>query len=230
MGATVRGGFAWKASLPYLTPFVLFILITAGGEPLAGAWYPAVYVVKIVIVCAALIVLRHSFEELRSVPTVRALMFGLVVGMLVFALWVWVESRRFVPPLPFGGKRAAYNPFDSIESVAARAAFIAVRLFGMVAVVPVMEELLWRSWMLRILVREDFKRVPLGKFTVGSCLISAAMFSLTHPEWLSAFLTGLAYNMVIYHTKNLWVCIVAHATTNLALGIYVLATGSWELW
>src|SRR5207253_7378060 len=130
--------------------------------------------------------------------------------------------RRLVPALPLTGSRAAYDPFAAIDSDAARTVFIGVRLVGLALVVPVMEELLWRSWLLRIAVREDFKKVALGTFTWASCLISAAAFALVHPEWLSAFLCGLAYNFVLYRTKNLWACIVAHATTNLALGIYVL--------
>jgi hypothetical protein len=30
--------------------------------------------------------------------------------------------------------------------------------------------------------------------------------------------------------KDLLSCIVAHAVTNLGLGLYVRATGSWALW
>ena len=31
-------------------------------------------------------------------------------------------------------------------------------------------------------------------------------------------------------TRNLWDCVVAHAVTNLLLGIYVMKTGAWALW
>jgi hypothetical protein len=30
-------------------------------------------------------------------------------------------------------------------------------------------------------------------------------------------------------TRNIWDCVAAHATTNLLLGIYVVATGEWWL-
>jgi hypothetical protein len=31
-------------------------------------------------------------------------------------------------------------------------------------------------------------------------------------------------------TRSIWDCVVAHLVTNLLLGIYVIATGTWELW
>ena len=30
------------------------------------------------------------------------------------------------------------------------------------------------------------------------------------------------------HTRNIWDCVVAHAVTNLLLGVYVVATGEWQ--
>jgi len=236
MPETRRTQLDWKASLPYVAPFLIFMAFTAGIEPRAGAWYPLIYGVKVVAVLAALIFFWRKFEELRARPSLGAVTLGFGVGVLVFAEWAFVETPRgdathgLIPPLPLMGAREGYNPFDKIESGAARLAFISVRMFGLALLVPLMEELLWRSWLIRIIVKEDFKRVPMGTFTRASCLISAGMFALVHPEWLSAFITGLAYNFVLYRTKNLWACVIAHATTNLALGIYVLTTRTWNLW
>jgi CAAX prenyl protease-like protein len=236
MTETKRAPFDWKTSLPYVAPFVVFMIFTAGIEPRAGAWYPAVYGAKIVAVLALLIFFWKQFEELRARPSFGAIAIGLGAGIIVFLEWAFVETPRgeashgLIPPLPLMGAREGYNPFEKIESDAARLAFISVRLFGLALLVPVMEELFWRSWLIRMVVREDFKRVPMGTFTWASCLASAGLFALAHPEWLSAFLCGLAYNFVLYRTKNLWACVVAHATTNLGLGIYVLATGTWVLW
>ena len=41
---------------------------------------------------------------------------------------------------------------------------------------------------------------------------------------------GVAYNLLLYRTKSLYACIVAHGVTNLAPAIYVLATGEWSFW
>jgi membrane protease YdiL (CAAX protease family) len=34
---------------------------------------------------------------------------------------------------------------------------------------------------------------------------------------------------LMVRTRNIWDCVVAHALTNLILGIYVVTTGTWRL-
>ena len=41
---------------------------------------------------------------------------------------------------------------------------------------------------------------------------------------------GLAYGLLFIRTRDVWAACLAHATTNLALGAYVLSTGHWEFW
>jgi membrane protease YdiL (CAAX protease family) len=57
-----------------------------------------------------------------------------------------------------------------------------------------------------------------------------AASALSHPEWLVAVIASLAYGLWIRRTRSLFGAIVAHATTNGALGAYVLATGEWQYW
>ena len=40
----------------------------------------------------------------------------------------------------------------------------------------------------------------------------------------------LDYSLVLYRTRSLAQCILAHAVTNLALAIYVIASGKWYFW
>ncbi len=53
---------------------------------------------------------------------------------------------------------------------------------------------------------------------------------LVHPEWLPALLTGLAWAGLLAMTRSVTACVVSHAVANLALGIYVLATGNYQFW
>ena len=46
----------------------------------------------------------------------------------------------------------------------------------------------------------------------------------------AGFLAGLAYGLLFLRTRDIWAACIAHASTNLALGFYVLATGHWEFW
>jgi len=60
--------------------------------------------------------------------------------------------------------------------------------------------------------------------------VNVALFTLSHPEWLAAAIFALALCFLVRLTKNLFACILCHATTNLLLGIFVLHTGQWQYW
>ena len=108
--------------------------------------------------------------------------------------------------------------------------FIAVRLFGLVLLVPLIEELFWRSFLIRWLINPDFHKVPIGRVTPIAAAVSSAVFALSHPEWLPALLTGLLWAWLLWQTKSLSACVISHAVANLALGLHVLATGDWKYW
>jgi uncharacterized protein len=61
-------------------------------------------------------------------------------------------------------------------------------------------------------------------------LVVAGAAAVAHPEWLIAFIANAIYNLWLGRTRSLFATIVAHATTNAILGIYVLRTGNWQLW
>lgn len=93
-----------------------------------------------------------------------------------------------------------------------------------------MEELFWRSFLLRYLVNSDFRQVPLGTLTPSALVISVALFGAEHNQWFAGIIAGLLYTLLLYRTKSLFSCIVAHVVTNSLLGVYVLATQKWQYW
>lgn len=93
-----------------------------------------------------------------------------------------------------------------------------------------MEENFWRSFLLRYFSVPDFRKIPVGTFTWGALAITSVLFGLLHSEWLVAILCGVIYALLLKLTRSLYACIVAHSVTNLALGIYVVTTGSWQYW
>ena len=59
----------------------------------------------------------------------------------------------------------------------------------------------------------------------------AAYALMTHTsEPLAAVVWFSMVTWLYVRTKSIWDCVVAHAVTNLLLGIYVIWTGSWYLW
>ena len=137
----------------------------------------------------------------------RALVWGAPAGIVVLAVWVLPEHcelyRRFFI-LGEGGTAAV----DESGPV-----LLAIRLFGSAFVISVAEELF-------------FRRFLIG-FAGFWC--SLALFAVEHDRFLVAIFAGFVYAL-LYERKGLASAIVAHATTNLALGAYVLLTGEWAFW
>lgn len=57
------------------------------------------------------------------------------------------------------------NPYSLGLSHAQAKTLIIIRLLGAAAIVPVMEELFWRSFLLRYLISPEFKKVGAGTFS-----------------------------------------------------------------
>ena len=134
---------------------------------------------------------------------------GLVAGLAVFALWIlpeqfdwpWYRSWCIVGE---GGTRAVAE---------AGATLVAVRLVGSAFVISVAEELFFRRWLVGF----------------AGFWWMVVLFAVEHDRWLVGALAGAAYGWLCLR-RGLGAAIVAHATTNLALGLWVLRTGQWQFW
>ena len=102
----------------------------------------------------------------------------------------------------------------------------------LVIIVPLVEEIFWRGFLLRWLIDSDFLKVPVGTFQWKSFGVVSLLFMLEHtpPDWPAALLTGALFNLVAIHTRSLSSCVLVHAVTNLGLGLYVLQTGKTGFW
>jgi CAAX prenyl protease-like protein len=215
---------ASNAWIGYVAPMVAFVALT-WAEGQAGKSYIWVYIAKVIIVCALLFAFRKTWRDIR--PDWRMVIPGVLVGLAVFAEWVLIDQAV---PYPHLGTRSALDPFVGIQDAATRALFLGFRFFGLAVMVPVMEELFWRSFLIRYFTSPDWEKIPVGTFSWGAFAIVSALFGGIHPEWLAAVICGVAYGLLLRQTKSLFACVIAHGTTNLALGIYVLVTHNWKYW
>ena len=148
--------------------------------------------------------LKSSVSRLKS-----SLLPGLFVGLAVFAIWILPEQfdisfyRRFCI-IGEGGTQAVAE---------ASAAMIAVRLIGSAFVISVADELFFRKWLI----------------SFAGFWWMVALFAIEHDRWLVGAIAGVAYGF-LYLRRGLLAAIVAHATTNLVLGLWVLKTGQWQFW
>lgn len=211
---------------PFVAPFVAFLLLT-GIEPRFAAHYPLFYTVKIVLVGALLIALRRHLPEVR--PGGSGIALATLTGVLLF--FVWIGLDRLTPHFAFLGRREGYDPFAEIADARLRTAFLCVRFFGLCVMVPLVEEIFYRGFLLRFVTDlDDFRRAPIGKLTFGAVAVNVVGMALTHPEWLAAAVFSLSMCLLLIRTRNLFACVLAHGVTNLMLGVYVLQTHDWKYW
>ncbi len=216
-------------------PFALFMLFVALQPLLAShvdeRWLA---VARALVVGALLLFFWRSYSELHpkssryisvgNVPaTFRAVGLAIGVGIAVFAAWIHLDSgwvafemgRGFVPTRADG----------SLDMT-----LVALRLAGFALVVPVMEELFWRSLVMRWIDARDFLAVDPRRASFIAFALSCALFALEHSQWLAGLLAGAAYGWLYLRSGNLWIPIISHATTNGILALWIVATGSWRFW
>lgn len=207
----------------YVAPMATFMLITT----LEGLWpgaYPWLYGVKVIVVSTLLGILARPWQDVR--PGGKVTVTAIAVGLIVFAEWILLDQWI---PYPHLGERVGYNPFVSLTGWILPV-FLAFRFYGLVVMVPIMEEIFWRSFLLRYLSVPEFQKIPVGTFTWGAFAISCVLFGLLHSEWLVAIICAIIYTLLLKVTKSLYACMIAHSTTNLALGIYILMNSAWRYW
>ena len=119
-------------------------------------------------------------------PSLFETLAAVLVGLVVFGLWITLTARW----MQIGQATAAFVPLDAQGQLLWP--LIAVRWLGATLLVPVMEELFWRSFLMRWFNNPQFERVPPGQTTLKAVVLSTFVFMLAHPLWLAAVVAGLA--------------------------------------
>lgn len=220
-----------RSALVRIAPFALFMLLLGlrGALPADGSlgfdprW---VYGVAVLGVGGLLWSFRREYGELsrQLLPSGREALLAVGVGVAVFWLWIHLDS----PMLRVGDGSAPFTPTDASGDL--QWPLIGVRWIGAALLVPLMEELFWRSFLMRWIDSPQFESVPPQRVGLKAIALSTFVFMLAHTLWLAAIIAGLAYAWLYIRTGKLWVAVIAHAVTNGALGIWVVATGSWIFW
>jgi CAAX prenyl protease-like protein len=105
-----------------------------------------------------------------------------------------------------------------------------LRAIGSIVAVPIAEELAFRGYLTRRFIADDFEQVPLGAFTWYSLILSSLLFGLLHGRWLAGTLAGVLFAVALYRRGRMLDAIIAHATANALVTMYVLYTQNWAAW
>ncbi|MYM41665.1 CAAX prenyl protease-related protein [Pseudoduganella sp. CY13W] len=217
-----------QAGVARVLPFVIYIAFIAIADGLSRIGMSAdalrwLYPVKITAVSIALVVFWKQYQELATIHIRwRSLFLSASAGLLVLWLWITLNADWMIV-----GHSAGFDPRDDGHI---NWWLVSVRLFGGAVVVPVMEELFWRSFLMRWIVAQDFKTVVPATINCKSFIVSVILFGIEHNQWLAGIVAGCVYSLLYMRTNKLCLSILAHAVTNGGLGLWILASGQWSYW
>lgn len=209
-------------------PFALFIAglairgASTGVFSLDARWW---YAPQAGAAALALMVFAPRYDELRAWPrSGLTIATSIAVGAAVFVLWIGADAdwmRIGHPVASYVAERAD----GSIDW-----GFAALRLVGAVMIVPIVEELFWRSFFMRWLDGRGWNVRDPSTASWFAVIASSCVFALAHDRWLAGVIAGLAYAALYRRTGLLWSAVLAHACTNLLLGAWVLNGHAWMYW
>lgn len=242
------GASEWPSRYPWIPlvlPFAVYMLCGAFepteekpfrllGFVIEYSAYPVVYTVKILLTMAAMGAVWPGYRQFPFRVTLLAPFVG-AVGVLV---WIGICKLELESTLlgPLGlesllglGTRSAFNPFEELSDRPLWAyGFLAVRFWGLVAVVPFVEEFFIRAFVMRFVIGADWWKVPFGTLTPAAIAAGTLVPVLMHPaELFAAAVWFTLVTWLMYQTRSIWDCVVAHAVTNLLLGTWVVLSGDW---
>lgn len=220
--------------VPYVAPYLAFMLAVQFQSP---GWFDETIVMPVlqVLLPAALLIhygRRGAYPDLRGFRfTTLGVAGDVLLGLAIAALWM-------VPP-EMGWLGKPERGFDPERFGAEQAHLVlAFRLVGYAAVTPFMEELFVRSFLLRaaelvhvsrkgvdIDFDGDFRDLPTARFAWKGFLATVVLFTFSHLgwQWPVALLTGIVWNLWLYHRGHIVPLVISHATANLA--IFVATVG-----
>ncbi len=221
---------SWRTRYPaveYVAPFAVFLLfLAASPKQFSAYWEAPLWAIVLAVVC--------SVSWPRNLPvSPRYPVASIAVGLLVFFLWIAPDV--LIPGYRLGplfSNSLIGHLHSSIQPAELKSTWVlAWRTARAVLIVPIVEELFWRAWLMRWLINPHFQKVALGTYSPLSFWIVAILFASEHgPYWDVGLITGIIYNGWMIRTKSVADCILMHAITNAALSAYVIATAQWQYW
>lgn len=225
----------WDACVVPLVVFLAFGVLepTPSGGGVAGwlgipyAAYPAIYAIRLAATAGAVL---RAWRPIRGWIG-RTTWWPVGLGLVLVIPWIALAAlQREAGWTTAALERSGFDPFEQYGPGPAAWGFLALRFLGLVVVVPLVEELFLRGFLMRFVIDEAFWTVPFGRLSFASAAACIAYAVATHPaEAIAAAGWFAVMSGIAAATRRPIDVILAHAATNLALGAYVVATGSWWL-
>ena len=202
----------------YLMPLLAVLAAGSISRALSGS-FEFFYPLRVI---AGLLMLARYRGALAAIDW-RCSWRGPAVGAGVFLVWS-IAAHFLLPP------SAMPEPLAAMPG-ALRGFWLANRILGSVLIVPIAEELAYRGFLMRRLIKADFESVPFHEVRWPALAGTAIVFGLAHGAlWLPGIVAGLAYGLLVVRRGRLGEAIAAHALTNALVAASALLWGQWQLW
>ena len=216
--------------LARVLPFAIFLVLTSCQGSLGTESHFWVYLAKCVVGVWLIRVTWPLVSEMRWVISFEALL----AGTLVFILWVTLD----VPYTKFSQPDDSWNLQKQFAAAPVMVwVFAGVRIAGSTLLVPMLEEVFYRSFLYRYILAPNWMFTAHSSFAVKPFLITSIVFGFTHQHWLAGIACGMIYQLLVIRTNRIGDAITAHAVTNLLLGVWVITQGfgyaeksQWHFW
>ncbi|MED5381426.1 MAG: CAAX prenyl protease-related protein [Verrucomicrobiota bacterium] len=215
--------------LARVLPFVIFLVLTACQGSLGQESHYWIYAAKCVVGAWLVWATWPLVAEMRWAVSLEALF----AGTLVFVIWVALD----VPYPKLSQPDDSWNLPAHLGAAPAMVWFFAgVRITGSTLLVPLLEEVFYRSFLYRYIVAPNWIYTPHNQFNAKAFLVTSVIFGLTHQHWLAGVACGMIYQLLVIRTNRIGDAITAHAITNFLLGLWVVTHGfgfmekQWHFW
>jgi membrane protease YdiL (CAAX protease family) len=230
---------------PLMAPFMAYLVLMLLNDVFPGRLQPIAVVLHIALAFWVTWLFRRHY------PPLGRPYWGLAIGAGIAAAILWGAGQHLLDRATFWGHNLGdglsfqwappfvdlvpVKPLDPHERFGDGPLLwthVVLKICWAVTIVPIVEEIFWRGFILRAFVRWHwFDQVPWGTFAWRAFLGSALLSVLQHPSnWAVSIACWLLYNALFYWKKSLLCLILAHAVTNLALYVYVVYSGDWRFW
>jgi CAAX prenyl protease-like protein len=196
-----------------------------------------VYLVISQVVIGLIFIVGFHRIYLRHFP-LRFDIWGVLAGIVGGALWISICNLQIEKTVLDGvglawilPERSGFDPFRQLTDDNWRWVFLLFRFSLLVGVVPIVEELFLRGWLVRFVENQEWYSVALSAVGLPGCVAAAIYGVATHPSEAVAAVVWFSFvSALMIRTGKFWNCVVAHGITNLILGIYIVTWGQWHMW
>lgn len=216
--------------LARVAPFAFYIIIMALTSVVSEWIADTRWLYGMRVIGSALILIHYwpKYHELGALTNLTHLkpakiIQSILAGIIVFLLWINLDQGWMLL-----GEQTSYDP--SHENANFSFSMMMIRIAGATLVVPLIEELFWRSFIMRWIDQADFDALSPAMVSIKALFLSSLIFAVEHHFWFAGLLAGLVYGLLYSRTRVLWYPVIAHAVTNGILGCWVIYTQQWQYW